>query len=531
MGSRTVSQVPFLMPGMPLPDESAGPAARPLAFGPDEAGCRHIVEGARQAILVRDGERLLYANPAYARLLGFPTVEALSQAGKSFTDYLHPGERRRSLAAPPGRTSGPARREFRLLQRDGSVIWVECDLSRIVWEGIAATLASMTDITARKRAEEAQRRSQKLFATLFQASPDVLSLSTLEDGRLVQVNNAFLKFCRLERAQVIGRSAEQLVLWNDPVIRRRLVRILERRGTVRNLEFSIERDGARRHLSFSAEAIELDGQKLLLMAGRDITERRRQEEEVRRSKEAAELANRSKSDFLANMSHELRTPLSAIMGFSEMMRDQMLGPIGTPKYVEYAEDIHRSSEHLKQIINDLLDLSKIEAGKMELRETAVSLPALIADCVRLVRGRAAAARVRLRVETRDTSAELRGDQRLLKQILLNLLSNAVTFTPQGGTVTIGARPGEACGVELFVSDTGIGMSAAEIEVAQTRYGQVDGMLAQQHQGTGLGLPLARSLAELHGGRLAIHSAPGKGTRVIVSLPADRVLGIRPGGGD
>jgi two-component system cell cycle sensor histidine kinase PleC len=247
---------------------------------------------------------------------------------------------------------------------------------------------------------------------------------------------------------------------------------------------------------------------------------------VRRSKEAAEFANRSKSDFLANMSHELRTPLSAIMGFSEMIRDQMLGPIGTQKYVEYAEDIHRSSEHLKQIINDLLDLSKIEAGKMELRETAVSLPALISDCVRLVRGRAATARVRLRVEARDSLPELRGDQRLLKQILLNLLSNAVTFTPQRGTVTIGARTGETDGVELFVSDTGVGMTAAEIDVALTRFGQVDGMLAHQHQGTGLGLPLARSLAELHGGRLAIRSVPGEGTTVTVTLPSDRVLGIR-----
>jgi two-component system, cell cycle sensor histidine kinase PleC len=531
MGSRTVSQVPFLMPGLPLPEETAQAAVRPLAFGPDEAGCRQIVEGAKQAILVRDGERLLYANPAYARLLGFETVEALTQAGKSFNDCLHPDERRRSLAAPAGRTANPARREFRLLRRDGSVIWVECHLSRIVWEGIAATLASMTDITGRKRAEEALQRSQKLFATIFQSSPDVLSLSTLEEGRLVQVNETFLEFCRLERSRVIGRSAEQLGLWKDPVIRRRLVRILERRGTVRNLEFAIDREGDLRHLSFSAEVIELDGQKLLLMAGRDITERRRQEEEVLRSKEAAELANRSKSDFLANMSHELRTPLSAIMGFSEMMRDQMLGPIGTPKYVEYAEDIHRSSEHLKQIINDVLDLSKIEAGRMELRETAVSLPALIADCVRLVRGRAATARVRLRVENRDTSSELRGDQRLLKQILLNLLSNAVTFTPQSGTVTVGARPGEAGGVELFVTDTGVGMSASEIEVALTRYGRVDGMLAQQHQGTGLGLPLARSLAELHGGRLAIRSERGKGTTVTVSLPADRVLGIRTGAGD
>ena len=523
MGSRTLSQASFLLPTI-APSLAASPDALALGLG-HEDGFRQIVEGARQAILVRDGERLLYANPAYARLLGFESVAALAAAGRSFADYLHPGERRRAIVAPAG---APTRREFRLLRRDGSVIWVECHASTIKWDGSIATLAAMTDITARKRAEQAMQRSQKLFATIFRASPDMLSLSTIEDGRFVQVNEAFLKFCRRERSEVIGRSAAQLGLANEPEIRQRLVRILSRRRHVRNFEFALEQDGATRHFAFSAEVIELDGQSLLLMAGRDVTERRRQQEEVRRSKEAAELANRSKSDFLANMSHELRTPLSAIMGFSEMMREQMLGPIGNLKYVEYAEDIHRSSEHLKQIINDLLDLSKIEAGRMELRETAVSLPALIADCVRLVRGRAAAARVRLRTETRDPP-ELRGDQRLLKQILLNLLANAVTFTPQGGRVTVGARPSEAGGVELFVADTGVGMSDEEIEVALTRYGQVAGMMAQQHQGTGLGLPLARSLAELHGGRLAIRSAPGKGTRVSIDLPADRVLGIRPGG--
>jgi two-component system cell cycle sensor histidine kinase PleC len=527
-----VSEVPYLVPAVPLSEDAPATAARAsgretVATAPDaQDPFRQIVESARQAILVRDGERVLYCNPAHARMLGFDTVEALVKARKPFADYLHPGDRRHPVAVQGDRNEILARSEFRVIRRDGSIIWVECQASRMLWNGMPATLASMTDITPRRRAEDAQLRSEKLFAKIFQASPDVLSLSSVEDGRLIEVNDAFLKLYGRARSEVIGHNAEELDLWDDSRGLQRLLRILDRRGAVRNLGFSVQSDGMARYLSLSAELLEVEGQKLLLMSARDITERRRQDEEVRRSKEAAEFANRSKSDFLANMSHELRTPLSAIMGFSEMIRDQMLGPIGTQKYVEYAEDIHRSSEHLKQIINDLLDLSKIEAGKMELRETAVSLPALISDCVRLVRGRAATARVRLRVEARDSLPELRGDQRLLKQILLNLLSNAVTFTPQRGTVTIGARTGETDGVELFVSDTGVGMTAAEIDVALTRFGQVDGMLAHQHQGTGLGLPLARSLAELHGGRLAIRSVPGEGTTVTVTLPSDRVLGIR-----
>ncbi len=235
----------------------------------------------------------------------------------------------------------------------------------------------------------------------------------------------------------------------------------------------------------------------------------------------ADYANRTKTEFLANMSHELRTPLNAILGFSEMIARQMLGPINV-KYTGYAQDIHRSGEHLLDLVNDVLDLAKLEAGKLELRETDLSLPDLIEECIVYVQGRADAGRVRLVREPGATEAMLRADARAIKQVLLNFLSNAIKFTPEEGRVAvrvIGAADGGLC---LSVSDTGIGMTAKEMDVALAPFGQVDSKIARKHQGTGLGLPICKSLMELHGGELLITSEPNVGTTLIARFPAARV---------
>jgi len=237
----------------------------------------------------------------------------------------------------------------------------------------------------------------------------------------------------------------------------------------------------------------------------------------------ADYANRTKTEFLANMSHELRTPLNAILGFSEMIEHQMLGPIDA-KYAAYAHDIHRSGEHLLELVNDVLDLAKLEAGKLELRESEFSLPALIEECFVYVRGRAEAGRVRLAHEAGATAAMLRADARAVKQVLLNFLSNAIKFTPEGGSVTTRTFVDADGGLCLSVSDTGIGMTAKEMEVALAPFGQVDSMIARKHKGTGLGLPICKSLMELHGGELLMTSEPNVGTTLIARFPASRVHG-------
>jgi signal transduction histidine kinase len=254
----------------------------------------------------------------------------------------------------------------------------------------------------------------------------------------------------------------------------------------------------------------------------DIDDRKRQEIALAEARQAADFANRSKTEFLANMSHELRTPLNAILGFSEMIEQQMFGAVDG-KYVGYAHDIHHSGNHLLSLINDVLDLSKLEAGKLELRETDIALPALVEDCLALVRRRADAAGVRLTSCLALSLPQLRADARAIKQVLLNFLSNAVKFTPEGGQVTVNVEckgSGKLC---LSVTDTGIGMSAADIAIALQPFGQVDSNLARKNEGTGLGLPICKSLVELHGGELSVTSEPNAGTTMTAIFPASRTI--------
>ena len=241
------------------------------------------------------------------------------------------------------------------------------------------------------------------------------------------------------------------------------------------------------------------------------------------SVEQAQQANRAKSAFLANMSHELRTPLNAIMGFSEVMMHQHLGPLDNPRYLAYSGDIHASGRYLLGIINDILDLSKIEAGKMSL-ESAEEFPlrqaveASHSICCNL--GEKFGVRIESHLPREDV--QLLAVERMIRQILINLVGNAVKFTPAGGCVTIAGDITAGGGYALTVQDSGIGMTEEDIHKALTPFGQVENKMTATHNGTGLGLPLAKAMLELHGGTLDITSAPGRGTCLTLNFPADRI---------
>ena len=253
----------------------------------------------------------------------------------------------------------------------------------------------------------------------------------------------------------------------------------------------------------------------------DITERKAAEIKMAQAWAQAELANRAKGDFLANMSHELRTPLNAIIGFSEILSGEHLGPLKNPRYLEYSSDIHSSGLHLLSIINDVLDMSKIEAGKLDIHEEEIEIRQLLASSLRMVRERARKQQVELVCHADDPYLAVFADERAMKQCLLNLLSNAVKFSKIGGRVSVDAHIDAEHRIVITIADDGIGMTEAEQERALQPFGQAHSSTTRTYGGTGLGLPITQGLVEAHGGTMSIVSNPGTGTCVSIVLPAER----------
>jgi PAS domain S-box-containing protein len=376
---------------------------------------------------------------------------------------------------------------------------------------------------------EAKAGGQRLAASLYRSMFENAvwgMFQTTADGHYLSANRALARIYGFDSPAelMLGLTDIGCQLYVDPKRRDEFVRLMQEQGTVTGFESQVyRRDGAIIWIAETCRAVQENGAFLCYEGTvEEITARKEAERELRVAKEQAEIASKAKSIFLANMSHELRTPLNAILGFAEMLDNEFYGPLGDAHYKQYAHDIHDSGKHLLSLINDILDLAKVEAGHMTLDEQRVDVGNILAACERLIANSAAERGIQFDVGYPAETVILSLDATRLRQILLNLLSNAMKFTPAGKRVTLDTG-WEGDDFLFQVSDTGIGMTKSQITQALQPFQQIDTSLARKYEGTGLGLTLTNRLVDLHGGRMIIASAPSYGTTVTVRFPASRVL--------
>ena len=442
---------------------------------------------------------------------------------------------------------------FRMRHANGNWVWLRarCELVQQSGDSGPHLIGIAVDITEQKTLVERTVEADLRLRDAIETIPEAFVVWDAQN-RMVLCNSNFQELHNLPDESIkAGASYESVVAaGRKPVVRSKVTSEGQSPGA-RTFEAQLD-DGRWLHIS---ERRTKDGG--YVSVGTDITNIKRHEEKLmeserrlmatvadlrhsqqkleRQAEEVADLAekyaeektraeeaNQAKSKFLANMSHELRTPLNAIIGFSEIMESSMFGPLGSDKYREYCSDIHQSGQYLLDVINDILDMSKIEAGRIRLDAEPVDLEPFLNDAMRVVSGRVNDKRLKLTARIRR-DISLTADHRLLKQIILNLLSNAVKFTPEGGRITIRARATAGGWVSVSIADTGIGIPEHALARLARPFEQVESQLTKSHQGSGLGLAIAKSLTELHQGTMRIRSTPGRGTMVLLRLPISRTM--------
>jgi PAS domain S-box-containing protein len=356
-------------------------------------------------------------------------------------------------------------------------------------------------------------RSERKYREILEQAPDGI-IRVNPQGVIIEANRHFEAMTGLSPDAALGRPIKMLVEhWPSDSVRP----AVREDGTVLWESRLLPAASANMPVEINARWLETGEIQAIL---RDISDWKSNEHSLHEAIARAEQANQAKSQFLANMSHELRTPLNAIMGFSELIKSEAFGAIGDPHYRDYANDIHRSGKHLLSIINDVLDIARIEAGQVTLEKKEIDLAAVVKDCVHIVS--IAADNVRVSISQLPSPLTICAEERAMRQIILNLLSNAVKFAPAGGSVDVAVRLSPSADVNIVVSDTGIGMAPAVLDRITGAFYQVESAYARKHQGVGLGLSIAKALVEMHGGRLDFDSVPGSGTRAIVTLPQSRL---------
>ncbi|WP_395023043.1 ATP-binding protein [Dongia sp.] len=472
---------------------------------------------------------VVQANAAMARMFGYETpAEFIAATGTTNeTVYVRKSDRDWHIAELK-RSGRVASHVTEMKRRDGSRFWVS-DSTTLAQDpgGNISILGTMVDVTDLVESQRAFREAEARYRSIIDNALEGVYISSL-DGRMIVANRAL--------AEINGYSSpEELILsvkdiakewYVRPERRQEFVDAMARDGEVRNFESEVYRHRSRERIwvQENARLVSDESGKPLYYEGtvQEITQRKNFERQLMVARRAAEASNRAKSEFLANMSHELRTPLNAIMGFAQILRDRWNDPEHA-KVAEYSSDILQSAQHLYGLISEILDYSKIDSGTVQLVEGPIDVNALCSHCVHMISERANRAGLKLKLEVPERLPALNADERRITQVLLNLATNAVKFTPAGGTVTVAAGVEPSGNLVMSVADSGIGISEKDLERVFEPFVQVNRSAHPQQEGAGLGLSICKNLIELHQGRIEVSSKPQRGTTVRVILPAARLM--------
>ena len=493
-------------------------------------------------------EGTIFWSKSMFEILGLPPKGALLSFGE-VSERLHPENANMEIMIEELLRGERTvfNREFRMRHEDGHWVWLRARAALAPGDQPETPhlIGIVFDITAQKQTDKLNQDAELRLKDAIENISEAFVLWDTEN-RLVLCNSKYQQFHSLPASSCVPGTPYAVVTQSakEPIVRQYVPTVGGDHADGKSLEVQLgdgrwlqinerrTKDGGFVSVGTDITALKKQEERLLLsertlmMTVRDLQKERlladQQSQRLAdladkyaREKTRAETANRSKSEFLANMSHELRTPLNAIIGFSEVMQEEMFGPLGSGKYTEYSHDIHKSGQFLLDVINDILDMSKIEAGRMELELTTISLPSIIDDIMRFVGPRAAEGKVDIVLELPKT-CNITADRRALKQVFINLLSNAVKFTPEGGQVKVAVTKLKD-GARVTIADTGIGIPHNDIEKLGRPFEQVENQFTKSKGGSGLGLAISKSLVDLHNGSLTIASAVGSGTTVTVDL--------------
>jgi len=521
------------------PVRQAAPVDTPIVTerrrSPAADGDTILIDRLPIAVALTRDEAIIHVNASFLTLTGYDDLDDLNRAGG--LDVLFAGPH-----AAKGWAEDRNRHHIPLVTRSGRVLPVDARIASVPWNGGTALLitlisadrpgVSVTDPAPgalRETLAAAQDRVRELEVILATASDGIVMLGA--NGRIVSANAPAEALFGFEAGAMANRHLADLMA---PESQRAATDYID--GLARNGIGSLLLEGRelvgqappdrRLQVFATIRKVSATPYPLFVAVFRDISRWKTSEEELTLARRRAEEASVHKSDFLAKISHEIRTPLNAIIGFSEVMLGERFGPIGVERYKDYLRDIQSSGTHIMSLVNDLLDLSKVESGKLDLKFESVQLTDVLAECVQLMQPQASRERVIIRASLTHGLPPVVADHRSIRQIVLNLLSNAIKFTPAGGQVIVSAALEETNEIVIRVRDTGYGMSPNDIEIALEPFRQVHnarGRNSAPGPGTGLGLPLTKALVEANRAALKIDSAVNQGTLVQVTFPAPRVL--------